>query len=152
MEEEHVASPKSIALPNQLKKDDNKALGLGYSLEDDKLHVMVGINFLKRKKKIRLGQDFQPELVRVQTPDPLTRRELLSQVSGLYGPVCLTTPAKKKGAILVQRAFQEAKPKGSIIKDTWDIALSVKLREDAISLFEEYAQLSSDTSRGVGRT
>lgn len=34
-----------------------------------------------------------------------------------------------------------AKPKCSTIKDTWDLALSGKLREEAISLFEEYAQL-----------
>lgn len=80
--------------------------------------------------------------MRAQTPNPLTRRELLSQVSALYDPIGLTTPAKQKGAILVQRAFQEAKPKCSTIKDTWDLALSEKLREDAINLFEEYVQLN----------
>lgn len=90
---------------------------------------------------MRLGQDLQLEQVRAQTPDPLTRRELLSQVLGLYDPVGLTTPAKQKGVILVQRAFQEARPKCSAVKDTWDLALSKRLREDAISLFEEYTQL-----------
>lgn len=140
--QEQVDTPKTVILPNQLKEEDNKALGLGYTLEDDKLHVMVGINFSKRKRKMRLGQNLQLEQVRAQTPDPLTRRELLSQVSGLYDPIGLTTPVKQKGAILVRRAFQEAKPKCSTIKDTWDLALSGKLREDAISLFEEYAQLS----------
>ncbi|KAJ8260443.1 hypothetical protein GJAV_G00182210 [Gymnothorax javanicus] len=140
--QEQVAIPKTVILPNQLKEEDNKALGLGHSLEDDKLHVMVGINFSKRKRKMRLGQDLQLEQVRAETPDPLTRQELLSQVSGLYDPISLTTPVKQKGTILVRRAFQEAKPKCSTIKDTWDLALSGKLREDAISLFEEYAQLS----------
>lgn len=77
-----------------------------------------------------------------ETPDPLIPRELLSHVSGLYDPIGLTTPAKQKGAILVLRAFQEAKPKGSTTKDTWYLALSEKLREDAISLFEEDIQLS----------
>lgn len=91
---------------------------------------------------MRLGQDLLLEQVRAQTPDPLTRRELLSQVSGLDDPIGLTTPVKQKGAILVWRKFQEAKLKCSTIKDTWDLALSGKLREDAISLFEEYAQLS----------
>ena len=140
--QEQGTTQKTIILPNQLKEEDNKALGPGYTLEDDKLHVMVGINFSKRKRKMRLGQDLLLEQVRAQTPDPLTRRELLSQVSGLYDPIGLTTPAKQKGAILVRRAFQEAKPKCNTIKDTWDLALSDKLREDAISLFEEYAQLS----------
>uniref|UniRef100_G3NG64 Reverse transcriptase domain-containing protein n=2 Tax=Gasterosteus aculeatus TaxID=69293 RepID=G3NG64_GASAC len=118
---DQAVTPRTVILPNQLKEEDNKALGLGYTLEDDKLHVMVGINFSR---------------------NPLTRRELLSQVSGLYDPIGLTTPVKQKGAILVRRAFQEAKPKCSTSKDTWDLALSEKLREDAISLFEEYAKLS----------
>lgn len=140
--QEQKATPKTVILPNQLKEEDNKALGLGYTLEDDKLHVMVGINFSKRKRKMRLGQDLQKEEVRAQTQDPLTRRELLSQVSGLYDPVGLTTPVKQKGAILVRRAFQEAKHKCSTVRDTWDLALSENLREDAIGLFEEYAELS----------
>jgi len=114
---------------------------LGYMMEEDKLHVMVGINFSRRKKKMRLGQNLLQEEIRAQTPNPLTRRELLSQVSGLYDPVGLVTPAKQKGAILVRRAFQEARGKSCAVKDTWDMALSDGLREDAIKLFEEYAQL-----------
>lgn len=135
------AEPKPMILPNQLSDDDNKALGLGYTIEDDKLHVMVAVNFSKKKRKMRLGQDLQREEVREQTPDPLTRRELLSQVSGLYDPLGLVTPAKQKGAILVRRAFQEAKIK-YCVEDTWDAALSDGLREDSIKLLEEYADLS----------
>ncbi|CAI5644747.1 unnamed protein product [Oreochromis niloticus] len=77
------SEPKTMILPNQLMDDDNKALGLGYTINDDKLH---------------------------------------------------------KGAILVRRAFQEAKVK-YCLEDTWDVALSEGLREDAIKLMEEYADL-----------
>ncbi len=139
--QEEEVTPKTVILPNQLKDEENKALGLGYTLEDDKFHVMVRINFSKRKKKMRLGQDLLLEKVRAQMPDPLTQRELLSQVSGLYDLIGLTTPVKQRGAILVRRAFQEAKPRCSTIMDIWDLALSDKLREDAIDLFEEYVQL-----------
>lgn len=31
-------------LPNQMHDDDNKALGLGYSMEEDILSVMMSIN------------------------------------------------------------------------------------------------------------
>lgn len=133
---------KTMVLPNQMRDEDNKALGLGYIVEKDKLHVMVSINFSKRKKKMRLGQNLQLDQIRSQTPNPLTRRELLSQVSGLYDPVGLVTPAKQKGAILVRKAFQEAKNMSNQVRDTWDLALSKELRENAIKLFEEYAQLS----------
>lgn len=81
-------------MPDQLKEEDNKGLGLGFTLEDGKLRVMVGINFLKTKKKMRTDHDLPLEQVRLQTPDPLTRRELLSPVSGLYGPIGLMTPTK----------------------------------------------------------
>ena len=59
-------------------------------------HVMASIKFSKRKEKIRLGQNLLQEQVRPQTPNPLTRRELLSQVAGLYDPSGLVTPAKQK--------------------------------------------------------
>lgn len=68
---------KTIILLNQMREEDNKALGLGYFVEEDRLHVMVTINFSRKK------------------PNPLTQRELLSQVSGLYDPVGLVTPAKQ---------------------------------------------------------
>lgn len=133
--------PKTMFLPNQLTEDDNKALGLGYTIQDDKLHIMIAVNFSKKRRKMRLGKDLLKGQVRSQVPNPLTRRELLSQVSGLYDPLGLVTPAKQKGAILVRRAFQEAKVIYGPTKDTWDAALSEGLREDAIKLLEEYVEL-----------
>lgn len=89
------AKVKTMVLPNQMRDDDNKALGLGYAVAEDKLYVMTAINFSKKKSKLLLQEQI------AQTPNPLTRRELLSQVSGLYDPVSLGTPVKQKGAILV---------------------------------------------------
>lgn len=128
-----------LKLPNQLRDKDNKALGLGYLAEEDKLYIMTSINFSKRKKKMRVGQNLLKEEVRAKTFNPLTRRELLSQVAGLYDPIGLVTTVKQKGAILVRKAFQEAGC-GNLTKDTWDKPLSESLRE-AIQLFEEYVQL-----------
>ncbi|XP_062416584.1 uncharacterized protein LOC119218794 [Pungitius pungitius] len=133
--------PPVMVLPNQLSDENNKALGLGYDPESDKLRLMVAVNFSKRKKKMRLGENLLKDEIRTQVPNPLTRRELLSQVSGLYDPLGLVTPVKQKGAILVRRAFQEARVKCSPSENTWDIPLSEGLREDAICLFEDYADL-----------
>lgn len=52
----------------------------------------------------------------------------------MYDTVGLVTPAKQKGAILVRRAFQEAKNRRVQVNKIWDAALSDDLREDAISL------------------
>ncbi len=97
-----------LKLPNQLRDKDNKALGHGYLAEEDRLYIMTSINFSKQKKKMRVRQNLLKEEVRAKTPNPLTRRELLSQVAGLYDPIGLVTPVKQKGAILVRKAFQEA--------------------------------------------
>ena len=129
-----------MVLPNQLTSEDDKALGLGYNVNEDNLHVMVSVNFSKRKRKMRLGKDLSKEDVRKYTPNPLTRRQLLSQIAGLYDPLGLVAPAKQKGAILVRRAFQEVKAHFGR-EDTWDIALSHELREDAIKLLMEYTDL-----------
>ncbi|KAI7800929.1 gag-pol fusion polyprotein, partial [Triplophysa rosa] len=124
---------KIMVLPNQMEECDNKALGL------------YAIQFSKRKRKMRLGQNLSQEKISAQTPIPLTRKELLSQVSGVYDPVGIVTPAKQKRAILVQRAFQEAKKGRVPVNETWDTALSDDLREEAIRLFEEYVQLGKVT-------
>ena len=137
------SSVRVLILPNQMREEDNKALGVGYRVESDKLNPMTSINFSKRRKKMRVGQNLLGEEVRGKTPNPLTRRQLLSQVASLYDPIGLVTPAKQKGAILVRRAFQEAGR--SATRDTWDKPLSEKLREEAIPVFEEYTRLSQIT-------
>ena len=117
------SKPVTLMLPNQLREEDNKALGVGYLVQEDKLFMMVSINFSSRKK-MRTEIDLTEEEVEVKTPNPLTRLVLLSQITGLYDPIGLATPVKQKGVILVRRAFQEA---GKLTKDTWNEPLSDEL-------------------------
>ncbi|KAK5888958.1 hypothetical protein CesoFtcFv8_015006 [Champsocephalus esox] len=123
-----------------MREEDNKALGIGYKVEEDNLYMLTSINFSKRKKKMRVGNDLLLEQVRSETSNPLSRREPLSQVAGLYDPIGLVTPVKQKGTILVRKAFQETWG-GKLTRETWDRPLSESLREEAIQLFEDYAQL-----------
>ncbi|KAJ8017294.1 hypothetical protein DPEC_G00016350 [Dallia pectoralis] len=141
--EQGVGTTTILMLPNQIRECDNKALGVGYLVEEDKLYLMTSINFSKRKMKMRVGQNLLKEELR-GAPNPLTRRELLSQVANLYDPIGLVTPVKQKGAILVRKAFQEAGGK-ALTRVTWDKPLSEKLREEAIQLFEEYTRLGQIT-------
>ncbi|XP_055768950.1 uncharacterized protein LOC129844827 [Salvelinus fontinalis] len=143
-EEQGAQSSTALILPNQMREGYNKALGVGYLVEEDRLYLMTSINFSKRKGKMRVGQNLLDEEVRGKTPNPLTRRELLSQVASLYDPIGLVTPAKQKGAILVRKAFQEAGGK-TLNRDTWDKPLSENLREEAIQFFEEYTRLGQIT-------
>lgn len=59
----------------------------------------------------------------------------------LRDPLGLVTSVKQKGAILVRRAFQEARVK-YCLEDTWDAPLSEGLQEDALKLLEEHSDLS----------
>lgn len=74
--QEHVSETakasvgKVLILPNQMKREDNKALGVGYLVEEDKLYPMTSINFSKRKKKMRIGKNLLVEEVRGKTPNP----------------------------------------------------------------------------------
>ncbi|CAI5658447.1 unnamed protein product [Oreochromis niloticus] len=78
------AEPETIMLPNQLRTKDNKALRLGYLVEEDKLFLMVAINFSTRKKKMHTQVDLTEENIEEKTPTPLTRRMLLSQLFEEY--------------------------------------------------------------------
>jgi len=85
-----------VTLPNQLVEGDEKALGIGYLPEEDRLYMMTSVNFSKRKRKVRTEQDLLEEEVRLKTPNPLTRRHLLSQVAGLYDPLGLVKLKNRK--------------------------------------------------------
>jgi len=52
-----------------------------------------------------MDEDLLEEEVRLRTPNPLTRRHILSEVAGLYDPIGLVTPAKQKGTILIQKSI-----------------------------------------------
>lgn len=64
-----------------MQKGDNKALGVQNLADSDKLYSMTSNNLLRRRKKSKLGQNLQTG--EVKTPDPLTRRQLLSQIVSL---------------------------------------------------------------------
>lgn len=52
---------RTLKLPNQVSDEDTKALGVGYIVEEDELYIMTSINFSKRRKKMRVGQNLLKE-------------------------------------------------------------------------------------------
>lgn len=42
---------QTLILPDQMRDEDNKALGIGYKVEEDKLYMMTSINFPKGNRK-----------------------------------------------------------------------------------------------------
>lgn len=66
---EKMSESSIMVPPNQLSKEQNNALGLGYDSENDKLHIMPAVNFSKKKRKMRLGENLSKEEVRAQAPE-----------------------------------------------------------------------------------
>lgn len=94
--------PRTLVLPNQMHDRENKALGVGYEPETDKLRLLTSINFSKKIGKMRTGLNLSMEDVREGTPNSLTQCILLSQIAALYDPIGLASPAKQKGMMLVR--------------------------------------------------
>ena len=92
--------PALKVLPNQISNDESRALGLGYDVEKDEMYIITSINFSKKIQKMRTGPDLLEEEIQSSLPENLTKREILSQLMGVFDPAGLVSPAKMKGSIL----------------------------------------------------
>lgn len=50
-DDDHQDENLTIILANQLRSEDNKALGVGYNVGEDKLYILTAINFSKNRKR-----------------------------------------------------------------------------------------------------
>lgn len=50
-------SDRVFILPNQMREEDNKALGVGYLVDSDRLYPRTSVNFSKRTMKMRVIQN-----------------------------------------------------------------------------------------------
>ena len=82
------------------KSLNQKVLGVGWNPKTDSFHFSVRINFSPRRKKIRTGPSLNINQVTSEIPIALTKRMVLSQVNGMYGPLGLATPFTAKAKIL----------------------------------------------------
>ncbi|KAL2086430.1 hypothetical protein ACEWY4_017489 [Coilia grayii] len=90
-EDTATAQPTMLVLPNQMHDGENKVLGVSYEPETDQLRLLTSINFSKKRGKMRTGLNLRMEDVRGETPNPLTRHILLSQIASLYDPIGLAS-------------------------------------------------------------
>ena len=73
---------------------DNKALGIGYQVEEDKPYILASINFSKQKRNLRVGKDLPKEEVRPETPNPLTRKSFQETGGGKLTRETLDKPLR----------------------------------------------------------
>ncbi|KAK9521449.1 hypothetical protein VZT92_021254 [Zoarces viviparus] len=109
---------KTMVLPNQMSNDENKALGLGNIVEEDKLQLMFGINFSKRKKKNEWPIKSAKELA-------TAARESINKLQKKAFVAALTRAKAKKGKPKQNQNRAQTEPRrppaGSAIRGLVDV-------------------------------
>ena len=100
-----------------------KSLGVQYRLQEDEIFFVIRPCYYEAKQKssdqvrevVVLDKEQVDELKRGKRP--LSRRQVLSMVMGLYDPLGLVSPALLHGKLLLRRLYGEGAPGG------WDADL-----------------------------
>ena len=123
---------EDIKLPNS---DYEKVLDLVWRPKEDELKFKVRINFSLKVRKIRSGPDIREEEVLEKVPGNLTKREALSQISSIYDPLGLITPALMKGKLLMCELISYEDPvKGKL---GWDDYMPNEMKEKWCNFFHK---------------
>ncbi len=69
-----------------------RVLGMGWDPESDALAYKVKLNFSTKRRKVHSEANLSREQIPENIPSPLTKRQVLSQVNGVYDPMGLMSP------------------------------------------------------------
>lgn len=112
-----------------------RVLGMGWVPNEDVLRYKVKLNFSAKKRKIHTEPNLSANQVPSGVPTPLTKRQILSQVNGVYDPLGLISPFTVRAKIMLRKLWGQDKKLG------WDDPIPENLRQDWINFFQEFFQL-----------
>ena len=140
--ESPTSSAADVNLPNAIKPEEVRALGLGYDVKEDKLYITSAVNFSKKMQRMHLGPNLEESQVDDALPQDLTKRIVLTQMMKLFDPIGLACPFKMKGAILFRKTWQKAVNSDGKPMD-WDDPLPSGLRVEWLEQFQMMTILPS---------
>ena len=122
------------------KNDLSKSLGLYWKTEIDVLTYRIRINFSKKHRNRYLGPDTSLETLRVDFPNPMTKRCALKLAHSVFDPANILQPLMLKQKlgyrdILIYERENES--------PGWDNPLPEKFREQWLKFTEEMFQLET---------
>ena len=91
------------------RRENQKVLGTVWNPDGDQFGFKVCLNFSPKIRKRRSGPDLTADDLPSQIPAALTKREILSQVNGMFDPLGLATPITVKAKILMRKFNTEEK-------------------------------------------
>ena len=133
---------KAIQLLSNLSVTTNsteRVLGMGWDPQNDTFGYKGKLNFSIKRRKVHLekGPDLSYEQVPTSVPAPLTKRQVLFQVSGVYDPLGLISPFTFRAKLMLRELWGQEK------RVDWDDAIPDHLRHEWITFFEELFQLEN---------
>ena len=115
--------------------DTERVLGLGWDPGSDMVRYDVKLNFSKKSRKVHSEPNLSREQVPWNIPLPLTKRQVLSQVNGVYDPMGLISPFTVRAKIMLRKLWGQEK------KLDWDDPIPERLRQEWAVFFQEPFQL-----------
>ena len=87
-----------------IEKDDGKekVLGIIWNPVEDRIYYNAKLNFSKRVANLYIERDLLLERLPEGIPSVLTKRQILSQINGIYDPLGLMSPFVIKGKMLLR--------------------------------------------------
>ena len=115
---------------------DNKktsVLGCKWDRSTDSFVFSVKLNFSEKKRKVRTGPNLDNNDVPSCLPIVITKRQVLSQLSGIWDPQGLSSPIIVKGKIQMRKLWQ--------LELGWDDPIPDDTRREWENFFTELCQL-----------
>ena len=119
------------------RRENQKVLGTVWNPDGDQFGFKVCLNFSPKIRKRRSGPDLTADDLPSQIPAALTKREILSQVNGMFDPLGLATPITVKAKILMRKFNTEEK----LNQLGWDSEIDEDSRMQWVQLFSEFYKL-----------
>ena len=140
--EQMTDDQRTVQLLTNTEASDNnseKVLGMKWDPIQDVILYDAELNFLNGKK----GHSKQPakhvSKIPAYIPLNLTKRQILSQVNGIYDPLRLISPFTVKAKIMLHKLWAPDR------KFDWDEPIPETFRQEWIKFFKEFAQLKNIT-------
>ena len=136
--EQMTDDQRTVQLLTNTEVSDNnseKVLGVKWDPKQDVILYDAELNFLNGKKEHSKQPAKHVSKIPAYIPLNLTKRQILSQVNGIYDPLGLISPFKVKAKIMLRKLWAQDR------KFDWDEPIPATFRQEWIKFFKEFAQL-----------
>ena len=112
--------------------DESKVLGMYWEQSSDSFKFKIKLNFSEKHRKVKIGPDLTREQLKELDLSKLSKRSVLSQISGIYDPLGLLTPFTLSAKIMMQKLW-----KGNENELGWDDVLPKHIAVKWIEFFDD---------------